>query len=393
VRQVQELPQPFRGRLEELSIELTERCNNDCIHCCINLPAGDRAARKREMTTEQVKEVLQQAAGLGCLLVHLTGGEPLLRPDFEEIYLAARRLGIKVLLFSNARLITPRLADLFVQIPPLEEIEITVYGTHPESYEAVTRIPGSFVQFKRGVELLWEHRVPFLAKSVVLPSNRAELEEFETGLQGIPWKVARPAYAMEYDLRNRRDDPGKNQMIASLRVPPDETIPVVLRDAGRYRSWKRSQAAKILQPPGDRLFICGACEGTALSVDAYGCAHPCLGLYAPELSVDLFHDRSNAGEELEGKGKVNPIQQAIDRFSHLSEMRAKNPEYLERCARCFLKGICKQCPAKSWTEHGTLDKPVEYLCDVAHAWARHEGWLAEGERAWEITDWLERFPE
>jgi sulfatase maturation enzyme AslB (radical SAM superfamily) len=58
-------------------------------------------------------------------------------------------------------------------------------------------------------------------------------------------------------------------------------------------------------------------------------------------------------------------------------MRARNPEYLRRCARCFLKGFCEQCPAKSWSEHGNLDTPVEYLCEVAHAQARYMGWLAD----------------
>ena len=74
----------------------------------------------------------------------------------------------------------------------------------------------------------------------------------------------------------------------------------------------------------------------------------------------------------------------------MREMRAENPDYLARCARCFLKGLCEQCPAKSWTEHGTLDTPVEYLCEVAHAQARYLGLLEEGEIAWEVDGWRER---
>ena len=85
-------------------------------------------------------------------------------PDFEELYLCARRLGMKVLLFTNARLITPHLADLFARVPPLVPIEITVYGMRQESYEAVTRTPGSFAQFRRGVNLLLERKVPFIVK-------------------------------------------------------------------------------------------------------------------------------------------------------------------------------------------------------------------------------------
>jgi radical SAM protein with 4Fe4S-binding SPASM domain len=69
------------------------------------------------------------------------------------------------------------------------------------------------------------------------------------------------------------------------------------------------------------------------------------------------------------------------------ETRALNPNYLARCARCFLKGLCEQCPAKSWAEHGTLDTPVEYLCQVAHVQAMDMGLLRAGECAWQIENW------
>jgi hypothetical protein len=74
----------------------------------------------------------------------------------------------------------------------------------------------------------------------------------------------------------------------------------------------------------------------------------------------------------------------------LREAQAARKSYLDRCARCFLKGLCSQCPAKSWVENGTLDTPVEYLCDVAHAQARDLGLLAGDEHGWEVESWRER---
>ena len=100
-----------------LDIELTERCNNACIHCCINKPAGDKRSLARELETCAWKDILRQAAELGVMTVRFTGGEPLLRKDFSELYLFARRLGLKVMLFTNARLITPQIAALLADIP------------------------------------------------------------------------------------------------------------------------------------------------------------------------------------------------------------------------------------------------------------------------------------
>lgn len=379
VRHISGTGEPFAPRFRQLSIELTERCNNNCVHCCVNLPENDMNARIRESSEAQVQGILKQAADFGFLQVLFTGGEPLLRPDFEDIYLYARRLGMKVLLFTNGRLITPRLADLFARIPPLIEIEISVYGMHPESYEAVTRVPASFAHFRNGIDLLLERRVPFIVKGTLLPQNRHETGEFETWAKTIPWMAGRPKYAMFFDLRHRRDDPEKNRLIASLRPSSREGLALYLRDAANYRRWTPELAARLLEPSGERLFTCGICEGHGVCVDAYGIFQPCLALRAPELTCSLAKSGHGAS-----------LRTALACFEHLRDLKATNPDYLRRCAACFLKGICEQCPAKSWAAHGTFDTPVEYQCDVTHAMARHMGWLEDGECAWEVNDWVDR---
>ncbi len=395
VRYLHKTAKPIAPRLPQLDIELTERCNNDCIHCCINQPANDSAARARELTTAQLKDVLKQAADLGCLQVRFTGGEPLLRPDFEEVYTFARRLGLKVWLFTNGRLITPQLADLFARIPPLALIEITVYGMHQESYEAVTQAPGSFAQFRRGVSLLLERTIPFVVKSALLPQNKREMDEFEAWAKTIPSMSKPPLYAISLDLRSRRDNPKKNRFIESLRVPPQDRLAMMTRDATEFRLKMAAFGSKFMGPRGDVLFGCGA--GRDLCVDAYGRIQPCMSLRAPELMVNIISKDLPAGEEksnllpcISGGEATGALAKALIGFRQLSDLRAENPEYLSRCGLCFLKGLCEQCPAKSWMEHGNLDTPVEYLCEMSHAQARYLGWLHQHEHAWEVVDWRER---
>ena len=366
----------FKGKgplLTQLDIELTERCNNACQHCYINLPAQHPGALARELTTAQWKDILQQAADLGALSVRFTGGEPLLRSDFAELYLHARRLGLQVVLFTNARLVTPELADLFARIPPLKKVEISVYGMGSDSYDAVACAPGAFAEFRRGVDLLLARGIPFVTKSVLLPPNKHELDEFEAWAAEIPDNV-KPSYAVFLDLRTRRDLPAKNRMITSLRFSPADGLALLTRDADEFRKSMGQFSASYLYPQGDRLFDCGAGEGGC--VDAYGTYQICMLLRHPDTVYDL-----RAGNLREALTEV---------FPRLRDLRATNPEYLRRCARCFIKGICEQCPAKSWTEHGTLDTPVEYLCQVGHAQARYLGLLAEGEYTWEVEDWRNR---
>lgn len=155
--------------LSHIDIELTERCNNNCIHCCINQPANDKYSLNREMDTEFIKGILTEAAILGCLTVRFTGGEPLLRHDFSQLYLFARRLGLHVILFTNARLITEKIALLFEQYPPGHVVEVSVYGMSRKSYERVAQHNGAYSEFLSGVDMLLRHQVPFIVKGLKLP--------------------------------------------------------------------------------------------------------------------------------------------------------------------------------------------------------------------------------
>ena len=372
---------PWEGRspfLHSLDIELTERCNNNCIHCYINLPADDLTARDRELSTSQIKDILIEAASLGCLTVRFTGGEPLLREDFEELYLFARRLGLKVLLFTNATLITPQIAELFVRIPPLEKIDISFYGMKRESYEAVTKVSGSFDAAWRGINLLLEKKVPFVVKNTLLPPNKEEMDKFEAWASTIPGMDEPASYSMFLDLRCRRDLEEKNSLIKRLRLSPDEGLKMLTRKKEAYISEMKKFCSNFTKPPGDVLFSCGAGKEGGC-VDAYGCFQICMLLRHPATVYDL---------------KNGSIKDAMNNFfPNVRQVKAKHPVYLARCAHCFLKGLCEQCPAKSWMEHGTLDTPVAYLCEIAHAQADYLGLLEEGEKAWEITDWKKRIRE
>jgi len=360
--------------LSHLDMELTERCNNNCLHCCINLPADDSVAKTRELPAGAVKDILTEAASLGCLSVRFTGGEPLLREDFEEFYLHARKIGLKVILFTNATLVTPALADLLSRIPPLNEIEISVYGMHKNSYEAITRTPGSFEAAWRGIRLLLEKKVPFAVKSALLPPNRGEVEEFEAWASAVPWMDDLPSYSVFFDLHCRRNET-KNHTIRNLRPAPEEGVEFLARRRKKYIQEVEAFCSKFIGPPGDSLFACGAGLGGAC-VDAYGMVQLCMDLRHPQTIYDL---------------KKGSLREAVTHFfPEVRKIKAKSRDYLARCARCFLKGLCEQCPARSWAEHGTLDTPVDYYCEIAHTEARVLGLLRQDEKAWKVMDWKER---
>src|SRR5436190_1139417 len=90
--------------------EITCRCNLRCVMCytdCYNSPANI----KDELSTAEILRIMDEVALAGCLELVLTGGEPLARPDFFEIYGHAKTKGFLVTLFTNGTLITETIAD------------------------------------------------------------------------------------------------------------------------------------------------------------------------------------------------------------------------------------------------------------------------------------------
>jgi len=350
--------------LNNLIFELTERCNNNCIHCCINLPCDDINAISNELTTEEIKRILDQAAELGCLGIRFTGGEPLLRRDFAELYQYTRRLGMRVELFTNATLINSEIANLFENIPLLTKIEITLYGMKQDTYESVTGIKGSFKAAMNGIRLLQDRNIPFILKWVCLPQNAGDEAEFDAWTKDIKWMDKPAPKVVLLDLRCRRDSDEKNRMIKTLRLSPESI-------GERFSNFSKQEIHRTSEPCKDesqanntRLFNCLAGLRSAV-VDAYGNLQMCLQLRHPDTVYDL---------------RNGTLKDALTNFFPLIRtMKAEHLDDLQRCSKCVNKWLCESCPAKSWMEYGVLDASVQYLCDTAHACSASFGMLNTGK--------------
>ncbi len=150
----------------------------------------------------------------------LTGGEPLLRSDIREIYLHMKRRGLLVTLFTNGTAVTPRLADLLAEWPPLV-VEVSIYGSTPEVYERVTGVPGSFRRCLRGIELLLDRRVRLRLKTVPTTLNHDDLD----GLRALA-----AGYGLEFQwdpLVNCRLDGAAGP--AGVRLSPQQVLALEAR--------------------------------------------------------------------------------------------------------------------------------------------------------------------
>ncbi len=334
-------------------LEVTARCNNDCRHCYINLPAGHDAARRKELSLAEIGDIAEQAVALGAWWCLITGGEPLLRPDLAEIYLALRRKGLLVSVFTNACLIRPEHVALFQKYPPRDAIEVSVYGVTEETYERVTRRRGSYAAFRRGLELLLEGGIRVRLKAMALRSNVHELPEIAAFCRERTTSLFRfdPLLHLRHD-----GDPRRNEEIRSERLSPAEIAAIEQGDEERAEVLQKG-CDKLIFPQYDgevcsHLFRCGV-GNRSFAVSYDGIFRPCADLWHPDSTYDL-----RQGSLAQAWNELVP---------HVRDMRSASREYLVRCRRCPIINLCLWCPAHAHLETGELDGFSEYFCAVAHA--------------------------
>ena len=338
--------------LISFDLEATARCNNNCRHCYINLAVDNKQAKAAELSFTEIKKIIDQSSELGALWCLITGGEPLLREDFFDIYLYIKKKGLLVSVFTNATLINEKHIKLFKKYPP-RDIEITVYGVTEETYERVTRIPGSFNAFMRGLNLLLENGINVRLKAMALRSNVQELPQIAAFCRARTKDYFRfdPFLHLRFDKNSKR-----NQEIKSERLCAEEIVAIERADNERFSVLEKG-CAKLIMPEAEHinchhLFHCGTGNGS-FTVSSDGYFRLCSSLWQEDCVYDL---------------KKGNLKEAWENFVPcVRDMCSDRKEFLQKCRKCPIINLCIWCPAHAHLETGHLDEPVDYFCQVAHA--------------------------
>ncbi len=321
-------------------LEPTFRCNLKCVHCYSSIMAP-KLNTEEELSFREICGILDQIAEEGCLWLLITGGEPLCRKDFLDIYTYAKKKGFIITLFTNGTLITKEIIKCFRQWRPFN-IEITLYGATKETYESVTQIPGSFVHSLRGIDLLLENNLPLRLKSIIMTLNKHEIWEMKKVVE---------SYGMPF-LFDPILSPGLDgsRKPCSYRLPPLEIVELDLADQERLKSWQEYLEDFTMPPPTDHLYLCGAGE-TSFLINLYGKLQLCALSRFP--NYDL---------------RQGTFKQGWHYFFEKIRERKVKKDF--KCRNCEIISLCGQCPGWSYLECGNWDTPIEYLCQIAHLRAK-----------------------
>ncbi len=141
-------PSRFAGPLRPIVVwNITWRCNLRCKHCYINAMPSSRL---RELSTEQLKSVVDQLAEIQSPLLIISGGEPLMREDFFSIASYAAEKGLRLALSTNGTLITRSIASRLRETG-FVYVGISIDSHKPEWHDEFRGVDGAFQAAMQGL--------------------------------------------------------------------------------------------------------------------------------------------------------------------------------------------------------------------------------------------------
>ena len=287
------------AKLQFLWLELTNACNNRCLHC---YSESSPAVSKNSMPHERWLSLIGEAKGAGAEAIQFIGGEPLLYPKWKELARRAREENYEIIeIFTNATLISDADIDFFKNHNI--NIATTIYANNAEVHDAVTLNPGSFAKTMGAIEKILAAGITLRVASVIMKAN---------------------------------EDQAENIMALCQKLGVESGLPDVVRPGGRGSDEDivpQSYRKESIKPP---FYID---EYSFFQARKY---HPCLaGKIAVTSSGDVI-PCIFARSQVCANVLNTPLAEALGSIS-LKECWHTTKDMVEKCKDCEYRYACMDC--------------------------------------------------
>lgn len=173
------------------TFELTPRCNLSCKMCYVHMTPEEQTQAGRELTAAEWIRLGREAVDAGMVYLLITGGEPMLRPDFVEIYTELIKMGLLITLNTNATLLTPEILDCLENYRP-EKVNVTVYGMSSCTYGSLCGNAAGFERAIDGILRLQKAGIQVNLNTTFTPLNVGDMDRIVDFAKdkGIPIRMA-----------------------------------------------------------------------------------------------------------------------------------------------------------------------------------------------------------
>jgi len=314
-------------------LDVTYRCNERCVHCYLD--HEDHG----EMTTREIKDLLDQLASAGVFFLTLSGGEILLRKDFFEILAYARELTFCVKLKTNAIMIRRREAQR-IRAFGVESIQVSIYSHRPEVHDAITKVKGSLERSLNAIRFLNSYGLKVIIANVLMVQNRQDYP----GVRALAAEIGVEC-TLDPTITPKMDG---DRSVLNLNVDR-LALEQVFRDQSLVGNVAEFCATS--QKPDDDAMESLPCSAghTSCYISPYGDVYPCVQFPLPSGNI-----RS---------------QKFIDIWrnsTQLTEVRSIRLGDLPSCSKCVHGSTCTRCPGLAYME-GNMRGPSVQDCEKSFA--------------------------
>lgn len=327
------------------SIELLPLCNMSCDMCYVRLSQEEMKAQGRIRSWKEWMEIGRQMQEMGTVFLLLTGGEPLMFPDFRKLYLGLQELGMVITINTNATLIDEDWASFFGNHKP-RRINITLYGADDDVYRDLCHYPNGFQKTIKAINLLKAKGVDVKLSSSLAQKNKDDMDRIIT----IGEKLGVPVRIDTYMMPAQRERllPYNEKSRLNPKTAAQERIKALKREMGtnlfsQYVQRKIFEVEHIVPEDGPGKVVCMA-GNCSFTVNWQGLMRPCVVLNEPSISV-FEHGFAEAWEQT---------------HKAVSQIRTSSV-----CSSCNLRPICRTCFASAFLEEGDYAATPNYMCEYA----------------------------
>ena len=327
------------------NFELTARCNFNCPMCYVHQSAESVEAAGGELTAGQWLAIAEAAQKKGLIFALLTGGEPLVRKDFFEIYDGMKKMGLLISINSNGSMLQGEILERFLKDPPLR-FNISLYGGSNETYRGMCGLP-VYDRVKENIRALRQAGIAVSLNLSITPYNYQDLEQIY-------------ADAVELDV---------NVKASSYMYPP-----IRLAD-GSYGCGNRLSAEDAARCSVQWDVIRFTPEEFALRAQGMEKLTDVCGDGCPLEEGEGIRCRAGSSSFwITWQGKMMPCgmmtgtvadlrQQSFEEAWNYIRSETAKVRLPAECVSCAYKEVCGVCASVCYTETGRFDGVPEYICE------------------------------
>jgi len=321
----------------QITIELTNGCNERCVHCY--LPNAAKTT-PHSLPKEEITKIIDEYAALGGKTVSFTGGEALLSPNTSLVRYAHEK-GLETSVLSNLTVLEYSHIQLFSECKT--SVQVSLYSTSPTEHDAITLRRGSCEQTMNAIRRLRNNDVPVRISCILMNENPyaykgvvAFARETQSEIQ-VSYALQAQINGDTSNLSHRLPHSQLREILHDLIANYRDTLkpmPVFNKKPFIFEDWLHSP-------------ICAACNDT-LYITSSGDIQPCPGW--GKILGNINND------------SLNDVFKAIGEKAEIPFTREMFPQ----CLNCDAKDFCLFCLSFNAAENGgNYRMPSAYLCEIA----------------------------